>query len=381
MIRIVIGFLTALTASVTFAELPNDPVNKVEQLPSSYPDTWVYAHDTNFFALADGKVVVVDVASENRNYKGSLGVGQFGSFLPSSRRSELYAAETFYSRRLRGERTDVITIYDKVNLSPIDEIALPGGKRGQLVTYENTLQFLNNEKFLLLFNFTPASSVSVIDIDKRKIVSEVQIPGCSMIYPTAKLSFASLCSDDVMLVSYLDEQGQVKSQKRTKKFFSGDKDPLFSASTMLGDVAYFPSFKGQMQPIDMSSATPKILNSWSLLSNKDKAENWRPGGWQIVTAHDKGELFVLMHKDGYNGSHKDGGGEVWVFDVKNKKRIKRFPLKDWGVSIEVTKGDKPYLVVTNGNYELDVYSATDGSWLRVIGDRAFEMPMILHAAN
>jgi methylamine dehydrogenase heavy chain len=381
MIRLVIGILTALAVSVTFADLPNDPSNVIEKLPSSYPDTWVYAHDTNFYALADGKVVIIDVASENRNYKGSMGVGQFGSFLASSTRPELYAAETFYSKRLRGERTDVITIYDKENLSPIDEIVLPGGKRGQLVTFKSTLQFLNNEKFLLLFNFTPAASVTVIDIVKRKIVSEVQIPGCSMIYPTAKLSFASLCSDDVMLVSYLDEKGQIKKQKRTLKFFSGDDDPLFAFNGKIGDTVYFPSFQSQVQPIDMSSETPKIKQSWSLVSKQEKSENWRPGGWQIITTHESGQLFVLMHKDGYDGSHKNGGGEVWVFDVKSKKRIKRFKLKEWGVSIEVTKGDKPYLVVTNGNYDLDVYSALDGSWQRVIGGKAFEMPMVLHATN
>lgn len=379
--QLLTGFLTILFANTALADLPNDPNNLVEKLPSSYPDTWVYAHDTNFFALADGKVVIVDVTSENHNYKGSLGVGQFGSFLPSSTRSELYAAETFYSRRLRGERTDVITIYDKENLRPIDEIVLPGGKRGQLVTYKGTLQFLNNEKFLLLFNFSPATSVSVIDIDQRKIVSEVQIPGCSMIYPTAKLSFASLCSDDVMLISSLNKDGTIKNQKRSKKFFSGDKDPIFAFNAMIGDIAYFPSFRGQLQPIDMSSATPKILPAWSLVTDNERAENWRPGGWQIITAHESGQLFVLMHKDGYNGSHKDGGSEVWVFDTNSKKRIKKFVLKNWGVSIEVTSGKSPYLVVTNGDYDLDIYSANDGKWQRVIGGRAFEMPMVLHAAK
>ncbi len=381
MIRLVTGFLTVLISSTALAELPNDPVGVSERLPASYPDTWVYAHDTNFYALADGKVVIVDVAADNHNYKGSLGVGQFGSFLPSSTRSELYAAETFYSKRLRGERTDVVTIYDKVNLRPIDEIVLPGGKRGQLVTYENTLQFLNNEKFLLLFNFTPAASVSVIDIDKRKIVSEVQIPGCSMIYPSAKMSFASLCSDDAMLVSHLDAQGKLVSQKRSRKFFNGDADPLFVVRARVGDVVYFPSFKGQVQPVDMSSGTPKILDSWSLVSAEEKAENWRPGGWQMISAHKNGELYVLMHKGGKNGSHKNPGTEVWVFDTGTRKRSRRIELKTPGVSIEVTQGDKPYLVVTNGEFNLDVYKAGSGEWLRVIGGRAFEMPMVLHAAN
>ena len=379
--RLLSGLLILFFASSVIADLPNDPINVVEKLPLSYPDTWVYAHDTNFYALSDGKVVIIDVASENRNYKGSLGVGQFGSFLPSTKRSELYAAETFYSRRLRGERTDVVTVYDKENLSPIDEIALPGGKRGQLVTFKGTLQFLNDEKFLLVFNFSPATSVSIIDIEKRKVVSEVQIPGCSMIYPTAKLSFASLCSDDLMLITYLNKDGQNIKQTRSKKFFNGDTDPLFAFNARLGNVAYFPSFKGLVQPINMSSSTPKILKSWSLVSSEEQRDNWRPGGWQIITAHKSGQLFVLMHKDGFEGSHKNGGSEVWVFDTKSKKRIKRFVLKEWGVSIEVTSGESPYLVVTNGNYDLDVYSANDGKWQRTIGGRAFEMPMAIHAVK
>lgn len=317
--RIIIIIATVLLAPSLQAELPDDPMGKIETLPSSYPDSWIYAHDTNFFALSDGKVVIVDVAAENRNYKGSLGVGQFGSFLASQTRSELYAAETFYSKRLRGKRTDVITIYDKSNLSPIDEIVLPGGKRGQFVTYENSFQFLNNEKFLLLLNFTPAASVRVIDIDSRKIVSEIQIPGCSMIYPTSKLSFASLCSDDLMLISYLDKNGQLKEQKRSRKFFSGDDDPLFVVSGTSGNTIFFPSFKGKVQPVDMSSATPKIENSWSLVSKEEAGENWRPGGWQMISANEKGELYILMHKNGYDGSHKDGGSEVWVFDSKAGK--------------------------------------------------------------
>ena len=49
---------------------------------------------------------------------------------------------------------------------------MPGAKRGMIVTHKNTLQFLDNEKFLLLYNFTPAASVSVIGIEKRKVLAE-----------------------------------------------------------------------------------------------------------------------------------------------------------------------------------------------------------------
>ena len=77
----------------------------------------------------------------------------------------------------------------------------------------------------------------------------------------------------------------------------------------------------------------------------------------------------------------DGSSEVWAFDTKSKKGTKRFVLKEWSVSIKVTSGESPYLIVTNGNYNLDVYSANDGKWKRTIGGRAFEMPMAIHAVK
>ncbi len=380
--RAVFGLLLIFACTASLAELPVDTIPRVETLPSSYPDTWVYAHDTNFYALNDAKVIVVDVAVENRNYKGSIPSAHFPSFLAASTRAELYVAESIHSRRLRGERTDLITIYDKVNLAPIDEIVLPGAKRGMIVTHKNTLQFLDNEKLLLLYNFTPAASVSVIDIEKRQLLGEVSIAGCAMIYPSQQRSFGSLCGDNTMLVTHLDENGKIKQQERTRAFFDTNADPVFAKPAVIAGVYYFPSFKGMVQPVDMTGANPGISANWSLLQEQDRLENWRPGGWQIATAHETSHrLFVLMHPDGTDGSHKGGGSEVWVYDVESKKRLDRMKLKEWGVSIEVTQGEQPYLVVTNGNMDLDVYSADSGEWIRLIGGRAFEMPMIIHASK
>ena len=364
------------------AELPVEPIPAVEKLPARHPATWVYAHDVNFFSLPDAKIVLIDVAAKNRHYKGSIPAGQFPSFIAATTRPELYVAETIYSRRVSGERTDWLTIYDKENLAPIGDLRLPGGKRGQLVTHKNTLRFLNDEKLLLLFNFTPAASVSVIDIVKRRLRGEVSIAGCSMIYPSGQLSFASLCGDNTMLVTHLDAKGKVKKQARTEPFFDADADPLFAKPARIGGMVYYPSFKGMLQPVDMSGEAPVIGAAWSLVSDNERRQNWRPGGWQIITAHEGGgRLFALMHKDGFDGSHKQGGGEVWEFDAATGKRLQRRKLKTWGLSIQVTQHDDPYLVVVNAEMNLDVYRAASGEWLRSIGGRAFETPFILHAAH
>lgn len=375
------GVLLLTAAVPALAELPAEPIGAVEQLPATWPDTWVQAHDTNFYALSDGKVVIFDVAAENRNYKGSIPAGQFASFIASSSRPELYVAETYYSQRVRGTRHDVITVYDKATLTPLAEIPLPGGKRGQYVTFKNTLQLLNGEQWLAVYNFSPAATVSIIDIAARRIIGEVSIAGCAMIYPTGKRNFMSLCSEGVMLVSALNEQGSVAKQWRTPAFFNADDDPLFAMPTLIGRMAYFPSFHGDLQPVDLSGDEPRVLPRWSLVDDAERKANWRPGGHQIATAHGSGKLYVLMHPDGFSGSHKNAGSEVWVFNVASGKRVARHVLKNWGVSIEVTSGDKPYLVVTNGSFQLDVYGADDGKWLRMFGDHAVTMPMVLHAVH
>ena len=43
----------------------------------------------------------------------------------SRERGEFYAAEGYYSRGVRGDRTDIVAVYDFENLSPIAEIEIP----------------------------------------------------------------------------------------------------------------------------------------------------------------------------------------------------------------------------------------------------------------
>jgi methylamine dehydrogenase heavy chain len=363
--------------SAARAELLVEATLKIESLSADYPESMIFAHDANFDALIAGRVVLIDVALETRNYKGALDAAQFASFTESTVRNELYVAETFYSRGTRGDRTDVLTIYDKENLAPIGEIALPGGKRGLVVSNRYTIQLVDNDRFMFLFNFTPAASVLMLDMDSRTILSETAIPGCSLIYPTGERGFSSLCSNGSMYSAQFDAKGQRTHQERIDPFFKVDEDPLFDKPVFIGQNAYFPTFKGMMQAIDLSGATPRPAVIWSLLGDAERQENWRPGGWQIASVSDAGLIYVLMHPDGKNGSHKDGGSEVWIFDPNKKQRVGRMKLKNWGVSIELTSGKQPYLVVTNADMQLDVYEAESGSWLRMIGGAA-AMPFNLH---
>ncbi len=111
------------------AELPIEPTQAVKTLPAQYPDSYVYLVDPNFFGMESGKVVIADVGAEVDHHKGAIGAAQFGLFTAAKSRPELYVVDTFYARGSRGERTDVLTIYDKSTLMPKGEVLLPGGKR------------------------------------------------------------------------------------------------------------------------------------------------------------------------------------------------------------------------------------------------------------
>ena len=374
--RYAISLLTIFGFSTAFAELAVEPIPHVLTLPHQYPNTWVYVHDMNFNSLVDGKIVVLDVAAASHNYKGSIGAGQFASFNYSRQREELYVAESFYSRRTRGQVTDVLTIYDRQNLVPVAEIVLPGDQRMKVVTHKHALQLIENERLALVSNFTPASSVTVVDLVARKVLGEIQTPACSLTYPTGKRGFSTLCSNGTLRTYLLKKDGSVESESISDVFIDIDRNPLFAKTAEADGITYFPSYQGQVRPIDFRADAPRLLPVWDLVSPDLKKEQWRPGGWQVIGGVGN-KLYVLMHPEGKEGSHKGGGSEVWVFDAEKQQRIQRIPLKSWGFSIEVTDSDPGYLVVTNVDMQTDVYDAASGKYLRRL--KVAAEPFVMHA--
>ena len=119
-----------------------------------------------------------------------------------------------------------------------------------------------------------------------------------------------------------------------------------------------------------------------IVSDDERGGNWRPGGWQLIAgggeSDDKGVFYILMHADGAEGSHKNGGPEVWVFDVKQKKRIDKIELKTWGVSVAVV-GDS--LIVTNAEMQLDIYDLTKSrAYSHTFGDGIFT-PFVVYTGQ
>ena len=346
-----VGATAAYAANAEFPNpLPPDTIPKVEKLPAKYPTTW------SFLNYAGDRIELRNVGSDSREVKGQLQAHDSATLLVPDKRPEFYVADTVWSRGVRGTRTDFITIYDTQTLNAIGEIVLPGTKRALITAMEGLLTFTDDQRMALVFNFTPASSVAVVDLIKRQVLGEVDIPGCSLVYPSGTRGFSTLCSSGTLLTVRLDANGAVAGRSETKAFNPLDTDPLFTASTLVGGVRYFPSLHGRVQPIDMRGDEVKVLPDWQLVTAADAAGQWRPSGWQILASDEQKLLYVLMQPDAHEGTHKDPATEVWVFNVATKTRVKRIRLVRPGSSISLTHGADQLLLVQSGE-RLDVYEA------------------------
>ena len=355
----------------------------VNSLPAKYPSHWILVHDAAFFHMLEGRMIVIDATADTlaRQYKGMFNISFMGNFAQAATRPEMYATEIFYSRGNRGKRTDVLTIIDKRSLKPTGEVVLPGDKsfRGMPERYAVTL--INDEKLLLVFNLNPATSVTVIDIINRKIVNEVSTPGCSLVYPTGKLGFSSVCSNGAILTTQLDPAGKVLSQKRVEPFFSVADAPIFERPAIIEGIAYFPDFLGEIHPVDLNGEVAKPGKPWFFTTAEERKTGWRPSGVGIIDKDTAGNFYVIMQDDGHFGSQGEGGREVWVVNPKTKQRVHRIKLRTLGVSLCVTKDQSPLLVVTNADMNLDVYNANSGAYIRTISKFGQETPLMLFGAR
>src|SRR5438046_10405302 len=74
------------------------------------------------------------------------------------------------------------------------------------------------DRFLLIYNYTPAQSLTVVDTRSRKFVGEIEIAGCALVYPTGPRTFFSICGDGALLVTRLTDEGKVAGSARTAAF-------------------------------------------------------------------------------------------------------------------------------------------------------------------
>jgi methylamine dehydrogenase heavy chain len=316
--------------------------------------------------MTDGQALLVD--GDSGRFLGMLSTGfGFARVVLGKDGKTVFSPETYFSRGTRGVRTDVVTLYDPAHLAPVGEIAIPP-KRASNMPMMGDAELTDDGRFLLIYNFTPAQSITVVDAHSRKLVGEIETAGCALVYPTGPRSFFSICADGSLLNVHLDAAGHAAARDRTGHMFDVAKDPVTEKGVRVGSVWQFVSYSGVMYPIEIGADGALTLGTkWPLLASADQAQHWRPGGLQQLAAHaGLNRLYSIMHQGGPE-THKDPGKEVWVYDLAKHTRIQRIAMKNASGAIQVTHDAKPLLFSAFiESTTLDVYDATSGAWLRSV---------------
>lgn len=343
-------------AGAAQAELPAEELGQVT-LPFPPEPHRAYVVDVEFENMIATRVTVID--PDNKLMLGMLSTGGMAPMVPSRDQKRLYTADTYWSRYVRGTRTDMLTAWDSSTLSPLWEVEIPP-KRANSITERYALTTSSDDRFVYIYNFTPSTSVTVVDVQARKAVNEIAISGCILNYPVGARRFASLCGDGSLQVLTLDDNGKEVSRHQTP-MFDPNQVKMVERAVAKGDTYYFTTTEGVVHPVDLSGDKPKFLPTWSLVSEDEKKAGWAPGGWQMMAlAPQLDRLYVLMHPDHQPLMWEDPSTIVWVYDLKTRKKIGTLEAPGLMWSLHATSDANPLLLGTTVTGDMEVFDLKSG---------------------
>ena len=354
-VRAGVAFVASLAVGMAFgAGIEPETVTSAELGPPA--PTWFIVRSSSgsgfVFDAADGKMY------------GTLSLTPWTPTVRRHpRRPEIYAAETHYSRRYDGERTDVLRVYAHDTLAPVAEIPVPN-KIAPL--NHHYLGILSDGRHVTVFNLAPSQSVTVVDVENRRLAGEISTSGCAMTLPAGERGFLMLCGDGSLQWIGLDERGAEAARSRTEPFFSVQEDPLFDKATPSAAGWQLMSYAGLTMEAVVRDGEIVVGESWSLLGEGDAG--WRPGGSQPAAYHAGHDLLVaLMHEGGVDTQDEDGS-EAWVFDRGGKRRIGRIEFENPASALLVVDGEQPLLLAAIDE-GVHVHELRTGRRQRIIGYR------------
>jgi len=345
-------------ASLAFAQDQTIPdAIKPEELTV---ETEIAAGPNVFVVLSawGGAGAVTILSAEDLSYKGNFATGMNAQFFLAPGAKTGYAASVFPERITYGPIKAYLQKFDVATLQTALEVEVPP-QMAQTLAQQPALAVSADGKWAYLQNATPATSVTVVNLQTGEVASEIPNPGCWGIYPAAKgMKFSSLCGDGTLLTINLTSKGKLASQKYSDQIFDVEADPLFVHSQRIDGNLVFSTFTGKFVIVSDSGKTAKVLDTWSYTDGIEGG--WAPGGYEVMAYNEpNGVMFVTMHPNTEDGSHKNGSQEIWAIDMKAKTVLYR-SFAEHLTHVAVTDDvEAPVLFGVNGHegavyrYEID----------------------------
>ncbi|WP_431824522.1 amine dehydrogenase large subunit [Burkholderia sp. F1] len=332
----------------------------VQKMPPWHPHE-IFVVDISLPVMTDGRVHVYD--ADAKKLLGQIDAGFGPGFAISPDHKTSFVATTYFSRGSHGTRTDVVEMTDNATLDRAGEIPIPP-KHAQHVPSPYNTAFSADGKRLYVANITPSASVTVVDVASRKVLSEIDMAACVLAYPSGNDRFTSLCESGKALTVTLDANGKEAKRTMSDAFIDVDQDPAYVNASPYQGGYLFTTFHGRVRSADFRGDQPVFGKPWPLLADAERADGWRPGGMQQTAVQARlHRYYVAMHKGG-EGTHKEPGTQVWVYDLRTKQRIARWDLAqqkiDPLVSIQVSEDDKPLFYGLTPTSDLVILDARTG---------------------
>ncbi|WP_314188303.1 methylamine dehydrogenase (amicyanin) large subunit [Paracoccus yeei] len=293
-----------------------------------------------------------------------------GGFLPqplvADDGSFIAQASTVFSRIARGTRTDYVEVFDPETFEPTADIELPKDARFLIGTYQWMNALTPDKKKLLFYQFSPAPAVGIVDLEGKKFDRMVDVPDCYHIFPASPTVFYMNCRDGSLARVDIAET----EPKITNTEVLHAEDELLinhPAYSMRAGRLVWPTYTGKIFQIDLTEEKATFREPIEALTEAERADNWRPGGWQQTAYHRASDRIFLLVDQRDQWRHKTASRFVVVLDAATGERISKIELGHEIDSINVSQDAEPLLyALSAGTQTLHIFDAGTGKELRKV---------------
>jgi methylamine dehydrogenase heavy chain len=344
-------------------------------------DAMTLGEPTEHWFSARGSEIAYIIDGDEGTVKATLTLSMFSPALePHLAAGRIYSYGSFYTRTFYGDRTDVVLVFDLESALPIKEIEIPPKSAG--IGHSGMIGLID-ERFIGVWNITPAMSVSMVDTADDRFIGEISTPGCAGVYPV-DAGFLMACGDGRIQYIRLNRAGEEVDRLRSAPFFSVSGDPVFDYAVPTPEGWMFLSLEGDVYEVAIENGEVQVSEPWSINPPDTEGatdlngvpiepdDSWRISGRQAFAYNaETGLLVTLMHEGGGQETFEDPGTQVWGFSTKTRRRAYVIELDEEskGVSVELTADAQPLLIIAPAKGgELLIHDGLSSRLLRSVSE-------------